>query len=104
MSIYVTKDDGFVWLDVTERIKKATSESLETLWNAHELFAIHDDDSESLLESHEEIDEALWLGLKIGIEVGHLPKRNDWWSKTEKITQGGYVYLRAKDLLKLWRG
>ncbi len=103
MSIYVTKKDRFVWLDVTERMKYGNKKR-EEVWLAHELFAVHDDDSESLLESHDEIDEALRLGLKIGIEVGHLPKRNDWWSKSEKITQGGYVYLRAKDLLKLWQG
>ena len=72
----------------------------EEVWLAHELFVVHDDDSESLIESHDEIDEALKLGLKIGIEVGHLPKTDSWWSNSEKITHEGYVYVRVKDLLK----
>ena len=72
MAMYITKDN-FVWLDVTDRMKYGKKKR-EEVWLAHELFVVHDDDSESIIESHDEIDEALKLGLRIGIEVGHLPK------------------------------
>lgn len=64
--------DNFVWLDVTEQMKYGEKRR-EELWLAHELYAIHDDESESLLESHKDIDEALKRGLRIGIEGGYLP-------------------------------
>ena len=57
----------------------------EEVWLAHELFVVHDDDSESIIESHDEIDEALKLGLRIGIEVGHLPKPQiQNWQEVDK--------------------
>ena len=57
---------------------------------AHELFVVHDDDSESIIESHDEIDEALKLGLRIGIEVGHLPKPQiqNWQEVDKRIIDG----------------
>lgn len=74
MAIHVTKDN-FVWLDITERCKNGVKE-IEELWLANVLYALHDDDSESLLESIEEIEEALKLNLKIGIEVGYIPHQD----------------------------
>ena len=46
----VTKDN-FIYKDVTDQMKYG-EKAREALWYAHELYAIHDDDSESLLESH----------------------------------------------------
>ena len=60
MAMYITKDN-FVWLDVTDRMKYGKKKR-EEVWLAHELFVVHDDDSESIIESHDEIDEALKLG------------------------------------------
>ena len=59
----VTKDN-FIYKDVTDQMKYG-EKAREALWYAHELYAIYDDDSESLLESHEEIDEAIKLGLNV---------------------------------------
>jgi len=71
--LIITKKDNFVWLNVTEEMKYGHKKR-EEIWLSFELFAINsDDDSESLLESHEDIDEALRVGYKIGIEVGQLP-------------------------------
>lgn len=58
--------DNFVWLLVTEKAKD--------IWNSglFELYIIHEDDSESLVDSFEDLDEALSNGLSIGIEVGYL--------------------------------
>ena len=49
--MYITRDD-FVWLDVTSEIKNGELPSKE-------LYAVYDDDSESLLESREEVNVAL---------------------------------------------
>lgn len=61
----ITKDN-FVWLIVTEKAKD--------IWNSglFSLFILYEDDSESLIEEYEDLDNALSNGLSIGIEVGHL--------------------------------
>jgi hypothetical protein len=58
--------DGFVWLLVNDKAKE--------IWNngLFELFILHEDDSESLVESWGQLDEALANALSIGIEVGQL--------------------------------
>jgi hypothetical protein len=58
--------DSFVWFIVTEKAKEIFSTDL------FELFILHDDNSESLVESYDQINEALEKGLDIAIEVGHL--------------------------------
>jgi len=72
----------------------------EALWYAHELYAIHDDDSESLLESHEEIDEAIKLGLRVAIEVGHMPRKQKrkWFYSADKELINGYWYVKVADI------
>jgi len=58
--------DGFVWLIVTEKAKEVFNSGL------FELFILHEDDSESLVEDFEQLNEAMANGLIIAIEVGHL--------------------------------
>ena len=94
--IHITKDK-FVWLDVTKRIKKSPM-----LWVENELYAVHDDESDSLLESEEEVIEAINLGLRICMEGGYLPSKytpqKDWWGKAKKVVKDGYVYVRWTDV------
>ena len=99
MGIHITKDN-FVWLDVTEAMKQG-QKTREEYWLAHELYAVYDDGSDSMLESHEEIDEALSLDVKICIEVGHLPVENKQriiWEDTDKKLIDGYWYVKISDL------
>ena len=56
--------DGFVWLLVTEKAKEIWSSGLFSL------FILYEDDSESLIEEYEDLDNALSNGLSIGVEVG----------------------------------
>lgn len=58
--------DGFIWLLVTNKAKEVYNTGL------FELYRIYEDDSEALIETGEELDEALEHGAKIGIEVGQL--------------------------------
>jgi len=60
-----TMKDGFVYLLVTGKAKEIYTSGL------FELFALYDDDSESLIESHGQLTEALEQGLDIGISVGY---------------------------------
>ena len=69
--VIVTKDN-FVWLNVTEQMKYGHKKR-EELWLAHELYVLHDDETDSVLETHEEIDEALNNGNPVVIEGGYLP-------------------------------
>jgi hypothetical protein len=100
MAIHLSKD-RFVWLDVTEQMKQGEKKR-EEIWLGHELYVIHDDDTDSLIESHDEIDEALKLGLKIGIEVGYLPKsvssKTQWWSQANKKIIDGHWWVKLTDI------
>lgn len=72
--IHITHDN-FIWLDVTEQIKQGQKKRDE-LWLIHELFAIdQQNDSERLIESIDDMDEALRLGLRVCIEGGRLPQK-----------------------------
>ena len=75
--IYVTKDT-FVWLDVTKQLTKSPR-----AWVESEIYAVHDDDSESLLESIEEVIEAINLGLRLCVEGGYLPSKYTPQEKTK---------------------
>ena len=96
MGLHKTKDN-FVWLDITDRCNKGEIDSLMQ-WN--ELYAVFDDDSETLLESMEEIEEALRLDLRVCIEVGYLPKeiKQKWWHKADKKIINGYFYVKYNDI------
>jgi hypothetical protein len=110
--IHIT-EDNFVWLDVSEAMKHG-HKMREEYWLAHELYAVFDDGSDSLLESHEEIDEALKLNVRVCIEGGHLklnvrvciegghlPKKyhpRNTWDGTDKILKDGYWYVKMADI------
>jgi hypothetical protein len=59
-----TLKDGFVYLLVTDKAKEVYASRV------FELYALHEDESESLIESHEQLTEALEQGLEIGISIG----------------------------------
>lgn len=61
--------DGFVWLVVSH-------EQARKLYKADviSLFTLYSDDSEAMIESEEKLKEAVGKGLRIGIEVGFIPK------------------------------
>ncbi len=64
----VTNDDGsrFVWLIVNGKAKEIFSSGLFAL------YALHEDGSESLIQTDNELNNALEYGEDIGIEVGNL--------------------------------
>ena len=103
MGIYITKYN-FVWLDVTNKIKYQIDEvsdwygkrdadfdlEFHRRWSCFELYAIHEDDTKSSIEFIDEIEEAVKLGLRIGIAVGHLPKPQiqNWQEVDKRIIDG----------------
>ena len=109
MGIHLTKE-GFVWHDVTSKIKYQLDwfdmkdydqrKGFQDAWKCFELYAIHEDDTESLLETVDEIEEAVKLGLRIGIEVGHLPKEEKpkWWSDADKKIIDGHWWVKISDV------
>jgi hypothetical protein len=58
--------DGYVWCIVTYAAKELFSSG------ALSIYALHDDESETLIETHEQLQDALDGGTPIGIDVGHL--------------------------------
>ena len=98
MALYKTKDN-FVWLDTTDKCKQG-EKIIQDLRQTQNLYAIFDDDSEALLESMEEIKEALRLNLRICIEVGYLPqeRKESWWHKADKKIINGYFYVKYNDI------
>lgn len=65
-TIKVTERDSFVWLLVSEKAKDIYNSGLFAL------YILYDDESETLVEEYEQLDDALEKGLTIGIEVGFL--------------------------------
>ena len=63
--IKVTKDN-FVWKIVTHKAKEILASGL------FELYVLHDDDSEGLIEDLEDLNLVLEEGRDIGIEVGQI--------------------------------
>jgi len=55
--------NGFVWLLVTNKAKEIFQSG------TFELYVLHNDNSESLVESYAQINDAQECGLEIGIEV-----------------------------------
>jgi len=55
--------DGFVWLLVTNKAKEVFQSG------NFDLYVLHNDNSESLVESYAQINDAQECGLEIGIEV-----------------------------------
>jgi len=97
--IYITKQDNFVWLDVTKRCKSSMT-TLE-LNQAHELYAVNYEDVDSLIEDTETIPTLIKQGHRICIEVGHLPnkyKPTDSWKDTDKELINGYWYVKMADI------
>lgn len=95
--IYITKDN-FTWLDVTGRCDDTSI--AEALLSIHNLYALFDDESESLIESMVELKYTLKLGLKVVIPVGFLPRKNLPYSikDSKTVVKDGYLYARVKDL------
>jgi hypothetical protein len=58
--------DAFVWLFVTDKAKEVFGSGL------FEVYKFHDDGSESLCESLDDINDALECGIELAIEVGDL--------------------------------
>jgi len=87
--------DDFVFVYVTDIAK--------SLWGKEDLYVVDvDRKTKHLIEKKDDLNHWLSSGtLKICIKGGYLPKTNiDWWSKSEKITHEGYVYVRTKDKIK----
>ena len=64
----ITKD-GFVWKIITPDEAKCIFSS-----KGLPIYKLYDNDTESLIESFEEIEEMFYKDLQIGIEVGQLSK------------------------------
>lgn len=57
--------NGFTWLDVTKKAKEVYTSGI------FELYVLHEDGSESLVQSDDDLNVAFGFGELIGIEVGH---------------------------------
>jgi len=84
-----SEDTVFAWLKVTGKAKEVFSTGL------FDLYALYDDDTESLIESIEVLNKALENNLEIGIEVGHI-KREDVGTVSSIITLHLFEEIRQK--------
>ena len=89
-------DDGFLWGAVTDKAVDMWELKLAPL------FILHDDGSESLVETVSDIEQALSNGLQIAIELGYFQQKIrgkvDWDNVDKKIIDG-FVYIKADDIL-----
>ncbi len=92
----ITKRDSFVWRDISPVQAKEIFKC-----NALELYVIHDDETESLLESEDELNFAIENNMLICIEVGRLPKKyiqGCSWNKTKRKVIDGFWYVKLSDI------
>lgn len=73
--------DGYVWCIVTYAAKELFSSG------ALSIYALHDDESETLIETHEQLEQALASDTPIGIDVGFLYTID---SIKERLNKKGY--------------
>jgi hypothetical protein len=78
-TIKITKEDQFVWLVVTEKAKEIYLSGL------FDLYALYDDDSETLITGFTQLSEALENGSDIGIEVGFISDDVDLFDHYSRI-------------------
>jgi hypothetical protein len=92
----IITDDNFVFIDVRPMAREFFKCVDLYMYFEHE-------QSESLIESEEELEYAERQGITIVMEGGHLPKKISArikWAEAEKIVHEGNIYLRSKDILK----
>lgn len=91
--LYTTKDNFSWWIvtDKAEKIFKADSIPL---------YVIYEDESESLIESIEELQEAINLNLPIGMELGYIKPKPSLWEKCERVLRNGHWYVKLSDVTK----
>lgn len=58
--------NDFIWLIVTDKAKEIFNADL------FQIYTLHDDGTEALIETFEDLNEALGNGLDIGVEVGRI--------------------------------
>lgn len=58
--------NDFIWLIVTDKAKEIFNADL------FQLYTLHDDGTESLIETFEDLNKSLENGLDIGVEVGYI--------------------------------
>lgn len=73
--------DGYVWCIVTYAAKELFSSG------ALSIYALHDDETETLIETHEQLRDALDSGIPIGIDVGFLYTNKE---TREALKKNGY--------------
>ena len=67
MENVIITDENFIWLDITSKVGCGVK-AIQDIWLNHSIYALHEDGTQTLLEYNEEIDEAISLGLKIGMD------------------------------------
>ncbi len=99
MSSALVTRDNFIWKDVTAEVADLSSNKA-AFYIMQGVYALHEDESESLLESAEELAEALKLGLRIVQEVGYMPRKQKrkWFYSADKELIDGYWYVKVADL------
>ena len=72
MTKAIITSDGFIWMSVNDKAKE--------IWNSglFELYVVYiDDETESLIETFEDLDMCLSNGMDVCIEVGFTPKKTN---------------------------
>ena len=88
----ITLKDGFNWYKLNEvQAYKCWNESV------FEIYAVFDDETESLLESLEEIKEAFEQNTAVCMAVGQA-KPKPWFHQAKKTLISGHWYVKVSDI------
>ena len=94
MNRLITFSDGFCWWDVTD--KAVHIYNTEVI----ELYVLYDDETESLIESKDELFEAINLKLPIAMQLGFIKTKPTFWNNCKRFLKDGYWYVKVSDLIK----
>lgn len=78
--------DGFIWLLVTDKAIQVFTSGL------FELYVLYNDGSETLVESNQQIRDAVSNGLDIGIEVGFVDDEDSFKQQAIEFSDKGELH------------
>ena len=106
MEKLIKSQDGYLWMDVSEKAQAV----FETgLFNLQAVWTKENEQDVLMrmpIESQEDLNIVLQTGKSVCIYVGRVSESislgfvtQDSWTAADKISHGGYIYARFKDLV-----
>jgi hypothetical protein len=85
--------NGLCWWKVTDKAQKIF------LTDSIKMYIVYGDETTSLVDSMDVLEEAIAIGLDIALFLGYEPAPNIW-TKCKRILNQGHWYVKLSDVIK----